>query len=99
MKMLRAACKSHGGDLPRMIKFYSPIKMVVNGVIMVGLKIKFYFILQKDTWEELQKDPENMDTCGNWGVNGGYFDNPNTLFEPTVMELNLNLRIENKKRY
>ena len=35
---------------------------------------------QKETWEKLQSDPESAGMCGNWGVNGGYFDNPNTLF-------------------
>ena len=35
---------------------------------------------QKSTWEDLQKDPINKNSCGMWGVNGGYFENPNTLF-------------------
>ena len=35
---------------------------------------------QKKTWEKLQQDPENANSCGEWGVNGGYFENPNTLF-------------------
>ena len=35
---------------------------------------------QKGTWELLQEDPENANSCGEWGVNGGYFENPNTLF-------------------
>lgn len=35
---------------------------------------------QKETYKRLQKDPENANVCGEWGVNGGYFENPNTLF-------------------
>ena len=35
---------------------------------------------QKSSWEQLQKDPANKNSCGMWGVNGGYFENPNTLF-------------------
>ena len=38
------------------------------------------FPTQKHTWEKLQEDPEQSGICGNWGVNGGYFENPNTLF-------------------
>ena len=35
---------------------------------------------QKDTWEKLQQSGEDANSCGTWGVNGGYFENPNTLF-------------------
>ena len=35
---------------------------------------------QKETYNRLQRDPENANICGEWGVNGGYFENPNTLF-------------------
>ena len=35
---------------------------------------------QKKTWDKLQEDPVNANICGEWGVNGGYFENPNTLF-------------------
>ena len=35
---------------------------------------------QKKTWEKLQEDPTSANDCGQWGVNGGYFDNKDTLF-------------------
>ena len=35
---------------------------------------------QKKTWEKLQEDPSSANDCGQWGVNGGYFDNKDTLF-------------------
>ena len=35
---------------------------------------------QEATWKELQKNPEHANDCGHFGVNGGYFENPNTLF-------------------
>ena len=53
---------------------------------------------QKDTWDELQKDPESAGTCGNWGVNGGCLDNPHTLFGANCYGVKpKNLKIENKK--
>ena len=35
---------------------------------------------QEGTWKDLQKTPEHANDCGHFGVNGGYFENPNTLF-------------------
>ena len=36
---------------------------------------------QKDTWEKVQSGPEDeRDACGQPGVNGGYFDNPEMRF-------------------
>jgi hypothetical protein len=36
---------------------------------------------QKDTYNKLQKGPEDeREACGNPGVNGGYFDNPEMKF-------------------
>ena len=35
---------------------------------------------QKKTFEKLQEDPESAGNCGEWGVNGGYFENKDTLF-------------------
>ena len=35
---------------------------------------------QESTWKELQKKPEHAQDCGHFGINGGYFENPNTLF-------------------
>ena len=40
------------------------------------------FPIQKDTWEELQRQPENYkNICGNkYGVNGGFFENNRLRF-------------------
>ncbi len=80
-KDARAACKAHGGDLAN-------YEQVLDSYKKGGDWCNYgwsdgqmaLYPTQKDTWEELQKDPESSGTCGNWGVNGGYFDNPDTLF-------------------
>jgi Extracellular link domain len=39
---------------------------------------------QKETWDKLQKGPEDQRlACGNPGLNGGYFDNPEMKFGVT----------------
>jgi len=80
-KDAKAACKAHGGDLAN-------YEQVLDSYKKGGEWCNYgwsdgqmaLYPTQKDTWEELEKDPESAGTCGNWGVNGGYFDNPNTLF-------------------
>lgn len=77
----RAACKAHGGDLAtyhQVLDTYKKGGEWCNYGWSEGQMA--LYPTQKDTWEELQKDPDSAGTCGNWGVNGGYFDNPNTLF-------------------
>ena len=77
----RAACKAHGGDLAtyhQVLDTYKKGGEWCNYGWSEGQMA--LYPTQKDTWDELQKDPESAGTCGNWGVNGGYFDNPNTLF-------------------
>lgn len=39
-----------------------------------------YFPTQRDTWEELQKDPKTKHKCGRPGINGGFINNPNIRF-------------------
>jgi Extracellular link domain len=39
-----------------------------------------YFPTQKNTWEELQKDPKTKHNCGRPGINGGYISNPYIKF-------------------
>lgn len=77
----RAACKSHGSELATYEQILDTYK---KGGEWCNYgwseKQMALYPTQKDTWEELQKDPDSANTCGNWGVNGGYFDNPNTLF-------------------
>jgi hypothetical protein len=77
----RAACKAHGSELAtyhQVLDTYKKGGEWCNYGWSEGQMA--LYPTQKDTWDELQKDPEGADTCGNWGVNGGYFDNPNTLF-------------------
>ena len=80
-KDARAACKAHDGDLAtyhQVLDTYKKGGEWCNYGWSEGQMA--LYPTQKDTWEELEKDPESAGTCGNWGVNGGYFDNPNTLF-------------------
>jgi len=39
-----------------------------------------YFPTQKNTWNELQKNPSQKNNCGRPGVNGGYMANPYIKF-------------------
>ena len=39
-----------------------------------------FYPTQKDTWLDLQKNPDTKNDCGRPGVNGGYIDNPNLEF-------------------
>ena len=39
-----------------------------------------YFPTQKDTWENLQNNPNTKHACGRPGINGGYIDNPYVRF-------------------
>lgn len=80
-KDARAACKAHGADLAtyhQVLDSYKKGGEWCNYGWSEGQMA--LYPTQKETWEELQKDPESAGTCGNWGVNGGYFDNPDTLF-------------------
>jgi hypothetical protein len=57
-----------------------------------------FFPTQKNTWEELQKNPNHKNDCGRPGINGGYMDNQKLLFgvncygkkpEPTIQQQNM----------
>ena len=39
-----------------------------------------FFPTQKNTWDELQKNPKKKNNCGRPGVNGGYIQNPYIKF-------------------
>jgi len=39
-----------------------------------------YYPVQKCNWDELQKNPKLKNTCGNPGINGGYFENGSLKF-------------------
>ena len=39
-----------------------------------------FFPTQKDTFDELQKNPRTKNVCGRPGINGGYIGNPYVRF-------------------
>jgi hypothetical protein len=39
-----------------------------------------FFPTQKNTWQNLQKDPTKKNNCGRPGINGGYMENPYIKF-------------------
>jgi len=39
-----------------------------------------YYPTQKKSWDKLQETENNKDMCGNPGINGGYFANPDLKF-------------------
>ena len=77
----KAVCKAHGAELATYEQVMDAYK---NGAEWCNYgwsdKQMALYPTQKKTWEKLQEDPENANICGEWGVNGGYFENPNTLF-------------------
>jgi hypothetical protein len=104
----KAACKAHGADL-------ATYKQILEAYKKGGEWCNYgwsegqmaLYPTQKATWELLQEDPESANSCGEWGVNGGYFDNPNTLFgancygikpEPKDNEKEKQLAFSNKQK-
>lgn len=77
----KAVCQAHGAELATYQQVMDAYK---SGAEWCNYgwsdKQMALYPTQKKTWEKLQEDPENADMCGEWGVNGGYFENPNTLF-------------------
>tara|TARA_B100000123_G_C25733470_1_gene430368 strand:- start:982 stop:1797 length:816 start_codon:yes stop_codon:yes gene_type:complete len=77
----RAACKAHGAELATYDQVMDAYK---NGAEWCNYgwseNQQALYPTQKSTWKNLQKNPEQANDCGNYGVNGGYFENPNTLF-------------------
>lgn len=77
----KAVCKAHGAELATYDQVMDSYK---SGAEWCNYgwsdKQMALYPTQKKTWEKLQEDPENANICGEWGVNGGYFENPNTLF-------------------
>ena len=76
-----ALCKAYGGDL-------ATYKQVEEAYQKGGEWCNYgwsenqmaLFPTQKHVWEKLQEDSESAGSCGEWGVNGGYFENKDTLF-------------------
>ena len=77
----KAMCKAHGSELAtyeQVLEAYKKGAEWCNYGWSDGQMA--LYPTQKNTWELLQGDPESAQMCGEWGVNGGYFENPNTLF-------------------
>lgn len=77
----KAMCKAHGAELAtyeQVLEAYKKGAEWCNYGWSDGQMA--LYPTQKNTWELLQDDPESAQMCGEWGVNGGYFENPNTLF-------------------
>ncbi len=77
----KAMCKAHGAELAtyeQVLDAYKKGAEWCNYGWSDGQMA--LYPTQKNTWELLQNDPESAQMCGEWGVNGGYFENPNTLF-------------------
>jgi len=76
-----AVCKAHGADLAsyeQVVDSYSKGAEWCNyGWSKNQMAL---YPTQKKTWQKLQGDPETANSCGDWGVNGGYFENKDTLF-------------------
>jgi hypothetical protein len=93
----QAVCKSYGARLAN----YDDIEDAYNnGAEWCNYgwsdNQMIFFPTQRDTWNQLQKDPANANKCGRPGINGGYIDNPYLTFgincfgvkpDPTADEL------------
>ena len=77
----RAACMAHGGKLATHQQVIDAYKKGANWCNYGWTENQTaYFPVQKKEWEKLQLDPESANNCGgNWGVNGGYFENKHTM--------------------
>jgi len=77
----RAACMAHGGKLATYEQVINAYKKGANWCNYGWSENQMaLFPTQKHVWEKLQQDSESAGSCGEWGVNGGYFENKDTLF-------------------
>ena len=76
-----AVCKSHGAELATYEQVVDAYKNGAEWCNYGWSKNQMaLYPTQKKTWEKLQEDSESANNCGEWGVNGGYFENKDTLF-------------------
>jgi hypothetical protein len=76
-----AACKAHGAELASYEQVADAYKEGAEWCNYGWAKNQMaLYPTQKKTWDKLQEDPESANDCGEWGVNGGYFENKDTLF-------------------
>ncbi len=77
----RAVCMAHGGKLATYEQVIDAYKKGANWCNYGWSENQMaLFPTQKKEWEKLQQDSESANSCGEWGVNGGYFENKDTLF-------------------
>ena len=77
----RAACMAHGGKLATYEQVIDAYKKGANWCNYGWSENQMaLFPTQKKEWDKLQQDSESAGSCGEWGVNGGYFENKDTLF-------------------
>ena len=76
-----AVCKAHGADLA---SYEQVVDSYTNGSEWCNYgwskNQMALYPTQKKTWDKLQEDSETANSCGDWGVNGGFFENKDTLF-------------------
>jgi hypothetical protein len=80
-KEAEAVCKAFGAELatyPQLVNAYKKGADWCNYGWTQG-QLALY-PTQKESWLKLQEDEETKNNCGNVGINGGYFENPDMLF-------------------
>lgn len=103
-----AACKAHGSDLATYEQVVDAYRKGAEWCNLGWSQNQMaLYPTQKKTWEKLQEDPESANSCGDWGVNGGYYENQDTLFgancygikpEPKDRERERNVPVSVKQR-
>ena len=78
-------CKSMGAELATYEQVKSAFKKGADWCNYGWIKGQnAVYPTQQETWEKLQSEPEDSrHMCGNVGLNGGYFDNPELRFGVT----------------
>lgn len=81
-KDANAVCKAFGAELATYPQLVASYKKGANWCNYGWTKGQLaLYPTQKDAWLKLQEeDPERRNDCGNVGINGGYFENPDMLF-------------------
>ncbi len=76
-----AVCKAYGAELASYDQVVDAYKSGAEWCNYGWSKNQMaLYPTQKKTWEILQQDPNARNNCGEWGVNGGFFENKDTLF-------------------
>jgi hypothetical protein len=82
-KEAEAVCKAFGAEIATYEQMVEAYKKGANWCNYGWTKGQLaLYPTQKSAWLKMQEDddPERHDDCGNVGINGGYFENPEMLF-------------------